>query len=78
MNKVDFKEKIDSMLPELMQTLRKECERLYDCGGVNPDDYENDFRLPKLILSVAIRSKASQYTPLNAQDKRIARNLEYF
>jgi len=78
MNKVDFKKKVDLLLPELTECIRKECDRLYDCGGVSPSEYSNDFELPKLILSVAIYNQEHQYSPLHPAGKKVANNLKHF
>lgn len=78
MDKADFKEKVDSMLPELMEAIRKECDRLYSCGAINPESWDNDFQLSKIILTVAIENQVKQYVPLNRNGKRTVANIRHF
>jgi hypothetical protein len=79
MEKAYFKEKIDAMMPDLIEGIRKECDRLYECGGIDTSTYNNDYRLPKTILSVAIENQVRQYT---LHDDKIAKramaNLRHF
>ncbi len=78
MEKAYFKEKIDAMMPDLIEGIRKECDRLYDCGGIDTSSYDNDYRLPKTILSVAIENQVRQYMPLENIGKRAMANLRHF
>jgi hypothetical protein len=73
-----FKEKVDSMLPELMEAIRKECDRLYSCGGVNTDAFDDDYQLPKICLTVALENQIQQYRPLNRIGKKVVANLRHF
>ncbi len=73
MEKAYFKEKIDSMIPDLIEGIRKECNRLYDSGAIDTSSYENDYVLPKIILTVAIENNARQYTP--PDDKKYGREM---
>lgn len=78
MEKALFTEKVDSMLPSLMEAIRKECDRLYRCGGVDPASYGEDFALPKLILYVALENLGAQYKPRFTGYRRDAENLKHF
>ena len=81
MNKPDFKEKIDTMIPSLMEGIRKECDRLYDSGGIDTSKKrEEDYLLPKMILTIAIENKIQQYimrSPSMAHKKELS-NLRHF
>lgn len=78
MDKAIFKEKVDAMMPDLIEGIRKECNRLYDSGAVDTGSYENNYALPKIILSVAIENQIRQYLPLDSKWKKEARNLRHF
>jgi hypothetical protein len=61
MNKEQFELKINAMMPELTEAINKECSRLFSCGGIDTNKYEDNFLLPKIILTVAIENQAFQY-----------------
>ena len=78
MDKMQFKEKIDGMIPDLIEGIRKECDKLFDSGGIDPKAYQNDWLLPKIILSVAIENQIWQYKPLSPEGKKEIANLKHF
>ena len=78
MEKALFREKVDAMIPDLVEAIRKECDKLYDCGGVDTGSYEDNYSLPKICLTVAIENQICQYRPLNSADKKIVNNLKHF
>jgi hypothetical protein len=82
MNRQDALWKIDEMVNSqdgVIEYIKKECERLLSCGAVDYDDYENNYVLPKLILTVALENCARQYLPpYNTQHKREVANLRKF
>jgi hypothetical protein len=81
MEKTKFKEKIDTMIPSLSEAIRKECDRLFDSGGIDTSkEREGDYVLPKMILTIAIENQASQYimrNPSMAHKKELS-NLRHF
>jgi len=78
MEKALFREKVDSLMPDLVEYIRKQSDRLYSCGGIDTSKYEDDFRLPKLIISVVLKDAILQFSPMSVQDIKNARNLEHF
>jgi hypothetical protein len=78
MEKTDFRQKVSEMIPDLIEGIRKECDRLFECGGIDTSSYDNDYRLPKTILSVAIENQIRQYMPLSDDGKKVAKNLRHF
>jgi hypothetical protein len=78
MDKVIFKEKIDAMMPDLIEGIRKECISLYESGGIDVKQFGNDYQLPKLILTVALENQSTQYTPLSPTYKKDLKNLKHF
>jgi hypothetical protein len=81
MEKALFKAKIDEMIPDLMEGIRKECNRLFDCGGIDTTkEREGDYVLPKMILTIAIENQVNQYmmpNPSMAHKKELS-NLRHF
>ena len=78
MTKNEFNNKIREMLVDCQEYLLKECNILFESGGVEPDNFENDYLLPKIILAVALKNLSFQYYPLHKEGKEQAKNLEHF
>jgi len=47
-------------------------------GGVDLDNYNDDYLLPKIILYVALKQTADQWMPLDKDSLKVAENLEHF
>ncbi len=77
MTENQFIKKVKSMNKEIKSDIEKECKRLFNCGGIDSTSYENNCLLPKIILSVALKNMALQYTPLS-EYKAEADNLKHF
>lgn len=77
-SKSEFRTRVDSMLPELMEAIRRETARLFESGAVDKGGYEDDFMLPKICLTVAIENQAHQYMPLSPEGKAEVKNLRHF
>jgi hypothetical protein len=75
----EFTKGIEANTEELFFDVSAEAHRLFKSGAIDPEDYENNAVLPKLILYVALRNIAAQYKPTHtkAHDKTI-KNLERF
>jgi len=66
MNRQDAISKTNEMIDcqdGAIDFIKKEVERLLSVGAVDLDDYENNYKLPKVILITALRNCASQYLP---------------
>lgn len=78
MKKSDFNTKIKKMIKEHNAALLKECNRLFDSGGVDTASAENDFILPKTIIHVALLNEAAQYKPFSKEAQKDVKNLIHF
>ena len=78
MKQFDFEDKVKEMVFNLNQDLTKECIRLFNCGGVDPEDYDSDYMLPKIILTVALENLSEGFIPLTKEGKATANNLKHF
>ena len=78
MNKSEFKCKVDSMIPDLTEAIRKECDRLFDCGAIDTGQYEDNYSLPKIIITVAIENQIHKYSPFTDAAKKEVKNLKHF
>ena len=78
MTKTQLKKRVSSMKKDINQYIDKEAIRLFDSGGIDRDNYENDYLLPKIILTVALHNLSSQYYPHSLLDRKTAENLKLF
>lgn len=77
MEYTEFENKINGMIPELTEEIKRECKRLFNCGGVNIDR-DDGFALPKIVLTVALENQSSQYMPFSKEYKNEVKNLRHF
>ena len=79
MTTIEAIEKIEEMINTDKDKLIQTCKRLLDSGAVDVQGAENNYRLPKIILSAALHYEAAQYAPLgNSKDRKILNNLKHF
>lgn len=78
MELAQFKDKVDSMLPDLMKAIQAEALRLFASGAIDTAEFGDDFALPKICLTVAIENQAHQYRPPSSRYKAVAKNLRQF
>ena len=57
MTKTQFTKKTRGLIKNL--DIIKECERLFDSGGIDTKSYEDNYKLPKIILSVALENNVA-------------------
>jgi hypothetical protein len=76
--KIQFEQRVDSMLPELLQRIREETIRLFSSGALDIEAHDNDYVLPKICLTVAIENQVHQYMPLHPDHKKEVANLRKF
>lgn len=78
MTKTQFKKRVASMKKDINRYLDKETIRLFDCGGIDKNIYEDNYLLPKIILTVALQNLSPQYHPHSVSDKGAVKNLKQF
>ena len=78
MTKTQFKKKIASMKKDVSKYIDEETLRLFNSGAINKNSYEDNYALPKIILTVALKNLSFQYLPLTPEGKRESLNLERF
>jgi hypothetical protein len=77
MEQSDFKEKTDSMLPDLMIKIQAECKRLFELEAVDAEPFDNDFELPKIIMVVAVDNVIRRSYFLSTTDRKHIAILKY-
>ena len=78
MDKKQFGKRVNQMLPDLTEAIRKESDRLYDCGGIDTGYYGDDCQLPRIILTAAIENQIHQFRPTAGKSIKAVRNLRHF
>ena len=78
MEKSDFQEKINEMIPKLAVLIKEKSDQLFDCGGIDTTEYENDFILPRIVMHAALFEASWQYKPTDPESIRRANNLNHF
>ena len=62
----------------LLEFLNKKASDILNSGAIDIEDYQDDYRLPKLVLCAALKDARWQYEPFNDVDKKTVKNLERF
>lgn len=80
MEKKEVINKIDEMIVSnnLIDEIKKECERLLNSSAIELKDFKDNFLLPKIILGIALRNQSAQYKPLSDTDIGTWNILKYF
>jgi len=63
---------------DLRDFLKKKAQDILNSGAIDIEDYDNDYRLPKLVLCATLKDARWQYEPFNEPDKKTIKNLEHF
>lgn len=53
-NKGQFEQKVWELAEEAQKDMVNHCLRLYDSGGVEPEDFNDDFELPRVAFRIAL------------------------
>jgi len=70
--------KIRSMMKECHRGILKECEHLLRSGAIDLEEAEDNFVVPKIVLTVALKNESFQYSPWSwdKAGKRLVKQLE--
>jgi len=80
MTKAQFRKNFKSMLPDVRKNLLELAEKALCSGCLDLESEENNYRLPKMVLSAALSEQSFQYKPLynNKQIDREIKNISMF
>lgn len=76
-DRASFDAKFEELLALVTDDLRKVASRMLQSGGVDPDSYDDDYILPRIILSAALYDEADA-VGVPEQYKKDVKNLRYF
>lgn len=66
------------LLENVNESVNREVTRLLSTGAIDLDKYEDDYRLPKLLLIVSLENIAKKYSPLSEDGQKELQNLRRF
>ena len=78
MKQYEFEIKIKEMLKDVEKYTFNKCMHLFNCSGIDPEEFESNYRLPKIVLHAALKEVAGQYRSLTEEDREAAENLAHF
>jgi hypothetical protein len=70
--------KIKELLKDIKPFILTESERLLKSGVIDTKTYQDNYLLPKIILTVALKNASFQYAPFHPDHKREVLNLSNF
>jgi hypothetical protein len=75
MDKETCLNKIDEMIPDLVDFIHKKAKSYLNSGAINIEDFEDDYLLPKIIMSAVGKEIQWQYKPLTKKYRDLADEL---
>lgn len=76
MTNAQLKQKVQKMFDEI--NIQKCVDKIIDSGCVDINSWDDDFRLPKIVLSASLKELAFQYEPVDKSDKNEVSNIRLF
>ena len=68
-------EKVAALEEDLHEQVVREITRLLSTGAVNLEEYTNDFYLPKILYTQALRNISNAYAPPDEAGRRLLRRF---
>ena len=78
MTKKQFTQKINELKRENNKFITEKSKKILNSGAINLPDWDDDFRLPKIVMHIICKELVWQWEPLAKELQKEAKNLEYF
>lgn len=78
MTEEQCREKLAQMAEDLPQHLISEGMRLFHSGGVDPEAFDDNYVLPKALLTLALEHNVGQYEIDTKEFRSTVKNLRHF
>jgi hypothetical protein len=78
MTKTQFMKKVRALTKTTSEEIIKKAQKFTESGAVEFADYENNFALPKIFMTVACSDMAWQWQPLTDEHKKTVKNIKHF
>ena len=76
--KEQFLTKFDELTDTTAEEMRKSARKLLLTGGVNLEQFDDDYRLPKIVACATCHEMSRQWQPLTSEDEKEVANVERF
>lgn len=78
MKREDLYNKTLSLLPQIELDIKKELRKVMRSGCLDIQSAEDNFRLPKIVMSAILKHEAEEYEPQDASGKKEVKNVYLF
>ncbi len=77
MTREEVEIKVLDLTRNIQSELQEEVKRLLDSGAIDLDEHEDNYLLPKMLLTVALENHSQQIAPPNSwkKERKIIANL---
>jgi hypothetical protein len=76
--KNQFLEKMEELLNSARANMRINAEKAFNSGALNPEAFEDNYILPKIVLVACLENEADQWRPQDKKHRREIANLRHF
>lgn len=77
MTTAELETKIDELLVDLIPAIKTKCLSLARSGGIDLASYENNFIVPKILLTVVLADCSTMYRPLHPDHRAVVESLKH-
>lgn len=74
----EFWSKYNELKAQIDDHLRDEAKRILSSGSIDREAYDDDYQLPKIILTAALLHEADSWSPITRAGKRAVKNIGNF
>jgi len=75
MTRTQFRKKVNELIRENNRLIKNRVEKLFKSGCVDLNDYDNDFRLPKMFMYAIGKEMQFQWKPLDDELLKTGENI---
>ena len=78
MTKTQFKRKYRELVKQTADRLIEKGDSALRSGAIDPERFEDNYLLPKIVITAALKSSIYDWRPLRDEHRKMVSNLEYF
>ena len=78
MTKRQYMKRIRELIRTQNKAIIERAEQLWRSGAFDPQDYDDDFTLPKAVIHTLDKEMAANWRPWSADSRALAANLSHF
>ena len=65
------------LMEQVSERISDQIKTALKSGAINLDQYEDNYLLPKILVTAILRQNADDYEPIGARDKKEVKNIGY-